>query len=1459
MFKKFTEQGWLERRLIWGNPEGGPKEPGAGEKPKEAIDAAQDKLDAKKIDEIAERVKNLSLKEAKIPIGDGKATPDAVSLKQALAKAIDPEKNPEMKALNVKNLDVFLMNGLLENIGKADAVPSKVGPVEGQALSKWMAEKKVAQFTIKEGYWYFFDKDGKAIADDYKLDDTDVKDETKPAEKVGAAKVEKAVLGSRVKEAQTRSKEEAKRKETEAKVEEDRLKPEKLAQVNSSEPVKLDPYMTIEDLAKPLELAITPKEGKAPITSAELQKALLTYINEANVTGKDDKQKFDSFIKQILAKGYTEISIKAGKFVFEGKGKESTSNPLNLSKVGADNKTIVREAWAHEKLQTNAEQQKVETEKKEAAAKAPKETPYDKTEQEVAKLLTGKDKIEEKDLANVDKRYLPALQQILAYTYNAEPVKVSIPFNDKPLDAQFYRAANGTYILKWGEGKKYYEYNPKDKSPNGLKEAQTHFAKVMNSGEMLRQIQSFNIEAKSNFEAWGMKIDEGPKKLGPGKVQYEFDWDTGALGDDPDVTITTLPHGELAVTVEQNSVSLEGKKDYSFVAGGFQDMIRVLKSLQKYVEASDAEKAKMKDEQTDKRFFEKGAAGLQMDAAGVDVGKIIKVDSVRASNSLSGSALESGYRLEFDWMQKLTPPQRLEIFRSGDKYRVNLEPSGQILGEVDKPIAANFRRAMELLSKQKQILTLKEGADNMTKDVQKLIDDYNKLDEQPGYKPGPYPKIEMAGGVKVVAMSEGIVYLSRGDGMAPRKFTLGRMDGGKLVPNPAGMEQAVREGYFLNKLDTAKQGEKKEAPPKPVEVSARSDNKEMDPPGSVDYKEKLAVVNGIAEKLSPAAKERVKPYLWAKLQMLSAPGEGDAKVKFIENAAWRELAKLAESKQVEPDANERKEILKKLSLKAVLDKFDANNAVEFAAVAELKNMPKVSMWLKGLMENGSVFDYDPNNPAGLEKAMAEYKKAVLAEVTAYIKANPKKANITWASYDSDAITKLDDVIKSPKTFLNEKYKQEQAKKDYEAYQAGLPLSQREAPPQPDQKISIETSGQIADNVPYYKEKVEVANQVLKPLAGTVNYELYRKFVLGAVAAESVSVTGADAIKKAYTEKMWQKLAGLAGVSVPEGKTYEDKDFQQKVYDKLKGKEVSQVLTDKLKVVPEKDGVLKDLLRSQSFIAGLLDSLDTVDYKALGVDDKNVAEAKATYKTELEASLKKIMADPAMKKKAGEITTGYDQRVVENLARLIKQPGKYMKDYADNLAKKKAYDEYNEAKSDVARKQKEYEEGKTNPHLMKFSEFKDKTMAGIGPDAYKAMAKTKGINLDDVFLARIEGNSPTSDKMVSFNAKAGKAPNQIPITINFFRKGGQLRVAAADGWNNDSKVNSRPLAGEDPVKDMVDYVVKMGTFDRINVPVPEEKKTDAPNAPDAAAKKEEPAKAPAAPKPDAAPKPPATPK
>lgn len=1455
MFKKFAKESWLEPRLIWDSPEG-PKGPGTSEKPKEAIDAANEKLDAKKIDEIAERVKTLSLKEAKIQIGDGKKAPDAIALKQALAKALDPEKNPEMKTLNVKNLDVFLMNGLLENLGKADTVPSKVGPGENAALNKWMTEKGVAQFTIKEGYWYFFDKKGDPIKDDYKLDDTDAKDDAKPEEKVGGAKVEKAVLGAKVKEAQTRSKEETKKKETEAKAEDARLKPEKLQEASSDKPVPLKEKMMIGDLTKPLELSVT-VDGKAAITSAELQKALLIYVNEAGVTGKDDVEKFANFLKQMMAKGYTDVSIKAGKFVFEGGGK-STSNPLDLSKIGTDNKKVSREAWAHEKLQTHAEQQKADVEKKEAAAKAPKETPFDKTEQEVAKLLTGKEKIEEKDLANVDKRYLPALQQILAYTYNGDPVKVAIPFNDAPLDAQFYRAVNGTYILKWGPGKQFYEYNPKDKTPAGLKEAQQHFAKVMNGGEMLRQIQSFNIEAKGNFEAWGMKIDEGPKKLAPGKVQYEFDWDTGALGDDPDVTIQALPHGGLAVTVEQNSVSLDGKKDYSFVAGGFQDMIRILKSLQKYVEAPDSEKAKMKADEQERRFFEQGPAELQKALGGVDAGKILNVFSLREGKGKDVlSSLDAGFRLEMDWMQKLVPPQSLTIDWSVNKYVLKLQPSNQILGNADKPLSQNFSKAMEIVAKQKQVMTLKEGESNLQKDVQTLIDDYNKLGEQPGYKGSPYPKIEMAGGVKVVSMSEGIAYLSRGEGMAPKAFVLGKMENGKLVPNPKGIEDAVKEGYFLNKPDSGTEGAKKEAPPKPVEVKVTSENKEMNPDTSVDFKERKDAVKNVTDKLTTHAKTRVEPYIWSRLVLEKAPeGDAAAKTKFYEKEVWKSLAKLAESKQVEPDENEKKEITKKLSLKATLDKFDSANAERFASVPELKNMPRVMMWLKGALTTANFIDYSIADPNAFEKELAEYQKKVLEQVAAYVKANPKKPNITQDSYDKASLIALDDLIKSPKTYLNEKYKQDQAKKEYEKYQEGLPLAEREAPPKPELKINIENTGNTNDNIPQLNEKVAAVDDALKPLVGTVNYQIYRKCVLGAMAAEVSPATETAQAKKFFIESAWKKLANLAGESIPAGKTFEDKDFQTKVIDKLKVKEISTVMTTKLNEVPEKDGVLKNLPKSQSYIAGLLDSLNSLDFKAAGVNEAaDIEAAKKAYLADMQSEIKKVLTDSSMKKKPGETSEGYDQRVVQRLANLVKQPGIYMKEYGNYLAEKKKYDQYTDAKGDAAKKQKEYEEGKTNPHLMKFSEFKDKTMAGLGPDAYQMMAKTKGLNLDDVFLARVEGNSPTSDKMVSFNAKSGTAPNQVPVTINFYRDKGTLMIAVAEGWNNTSTKEHAGATGPDPVKIMVEHVVSQWKWTRLNIPVVEEKKP----VPDAVAKKEGAPNAPSAPKVPEPPKKPELPK
>ncbi len=1040
MFKIKLKDNWLERRVIW---MAGGETPTDVQKPPEKIDAAKEKLDAAKMDEIAGRIKTLDI--ARTKIGDGKNV-DVYQFKQALKAKLQEGGDKSLeKTLNVKNLDVYLMNGLLENLGKADAVPTKIDPKENTELTKWLKDKKVAQFAIKDGFWAFYDNGNppKAVQDDYKLDDQDAKDKGQPG-----AKAENAVLSTGVKKLKDQEKADA---DAAAKAEVERVKPDNLEKVNSDKPVPLDAKMTIADLTKPLEQSTLDTNKKPRITSAEIQKALSKYIAESLGDNSANPQitpkQFSDFMKLLIDNKYTEASIVNGKIVFKGPGIES-SNPSNLQKPKEGGGTEPRETWAHESLQGRALEKKQTAEKTEAVAKSPKPTPLDGTEADVAKLISGKEAPTDKDLANVDQRYLPALQNILSYN-DGGPVNLSIPFNDSPLDCQFYKTGRGTYVLAWEGGKndRFTEYNPKEKGPAGLKEAQKYFVNTINSGQLLQQIQANNIKAKGKFEEKGMVVDDGPKILPGGAVKYEFDWATG-LGGDPDVTIRPLPHGALSVLVEQSDVALDGSKKYEFVAGGFQDMTRTLKTLQKYAEAPDTEKANMKSDEADRRFLAQGKDVLQLAATPANAGKILRIDSVKAFNvdaKFSETNMKQGYKLDFDWMQKLQPPQNLRIYKVGDSYALNLQPSNQDIGYVKPPLEQNFGEAMKMVASQREYMTTQGGEKLMGERVQKLLDVYN----------GTKGKLEFAAGVKIAAESGGIVYLAR-EGMAARKFDF------NFAP---GIDQAANEGYLVAKgkalsaLD--KPGEKPQPPEKPLDnVSPRltlAPGATERPPEElpIDRLEKGKAVDAIIKNIYPAHLDLAKQYLETRMLTLKIEGDSETKIKEYSKYAWKALADYANVKiEISEDVDS------KAVQKRIIDKVNGNNfqkevetkLQDLPGYDKIKDLPGTKSFVKGLidnLDNVSIFDTGmANKPEQFAKAKQAYIDglAKLIQDIFAAKDYAKKPGELNATYDQRIRTAVWSGIRLPENFIKDYGINEDKKVVWDKYQQdqkGLDAEQKD--------------------------------------------------------------------------------------------------------------------------------------------------------------------------------------------------------------------------------------------------------------------------------------------------------------------------------------------------------------------------------------------------------------------------------
>lgn len=97
----------------------------------------------------------------------------------------------------------------------------------------------------------------------------------------------------------------------------------------------------------------------------------------------------------------------------------------------------------------------------------------------------------------------------------------------------------------------------------------------------------------------------------------------------------------------------------------------------------------MKGSEQERRFFDGGLPRLAPLAK--KAGKLLKVDAVRAQNVVGdysrekvyGDAnLNSGYFFEFDWMQKMEPPAKVQMYKVGfdrpgaDRYEIQMRPSG---------------------------------------------------------------------------------------------------------------------------------------------------------------------------------------------------------------------------------------------------------------------------------------------------------------------------------------------------------------------------------------------------------------------------------------------------------------------------------------------------------------------------------------------------------------------------------------------------------------------------------------------------------------------------------------------------------------------------------------------------------------------------------------------------------------
>lgn len=1369
MLKDKKQNLFREKRLVWmgGEAPSASVEPPAPADAKKAAEQKEaieykEKLDPAKIDEIADRVKKLNLPKVAILKDTDKGSVTAPKFKQALNEALKPLE----KELNVKNLDQFLLNGLLENLGKADAKISTMDWRETNELNNFLKKNNVAKFTIEDGYWKFFDKADKAISADFVLDGTGNPSGT-------------AVLGSEVKERKDVDAKEAADKEAADKADAERTDPKTLEQVKSDKPVSLGPKMTVEDLAKPLEQSVL-KDGKPAITSAEIQESFQAYVSGY---GGTPEQNFAQFMTAILEKGYTECKIDKGRLVFTKNNEKASSNPLGLKEN--DVRTVL---YAHPKMGEvrNAEAQKAVADKVEAAK--PKPTPFGTAEREAVKIITGKEKPDERDEnnANIDARYLPAVKSILAYPMNGVPVDVKIPFNDRnPVDCKYYVAGDGSYVLSWDKGTGYYRYKPTVKGEDGHKEAQRFFVANLNNGRIFQEVQRSDVNKKGSFEQWGMEVDDGPKPK-DGGTYYEFDW----KGSDPDVVIYTEPHGALRVVVDRKNVGPDGKDHYEFRSGGFQDMIRTLKRLQRWAESEGQERDNMRDGERDARFFEDATKGVMANRAESlrrGAGKLLNVVSVRnfePNGKVLSDAFARGYMLDFDWMQKEVPPIRLQMFRNGTgNFEYYLMPTKQKLGETDASATPQeaLTNALVLVAQQRELLTTQGGEKLKEKSFQDALTAANESVE------GRMSSFNLTGGVKVESISaSGVTYLSM-DGMSPVAFRFGRPD----KPNMAEFRRAVKEGYLVRGSQLSARKAPGEASVQPEFVAQRKDA--VVRILSKDFKWAEAHPNFIP----------VRDYLMYRVLAFTPPGNVKAKEAafdssksdqpspvsaYYEQQTWKLLADWTDLPTVEQlqTPQFKSYVVSQIKLEQALSKvkpvaFMGENAGKWP-----QTNVYLAQFLDTMAEMSHAFDQETEFVA-VEKVYRGQVESLYKET---VVAHPKTEGVSDSDYDRELQTLLKGQILRPDNFIKE-YKKEGGRVVTEKVDTKPP----EQPGKVEVKLdSPTTPGERNGVIPLFNEKGKAVKNILTPLKGFVSYQEVHTYVSHRLSYMMVEGDDDKAKITALEAKVWSILAEMTGVVVG---TAQDKAVQNTIMAKLKDKGAPEALKTKYDV----PGVDPEFRSTRMYIKGLVDSFADLQSESGLVPDQ-FKKATEQYQTDMLALFKELRG----KKKQNESPKKYDERIMQSMKPRVKLPKAYLTEYKVNEDKRTAYERYQADQKVQADRQTEYQDRLTKPHQMTLDELASKPVAGMVAEALTLFKTMKSVPRTDVFFSRMKGNIPFAQNEACFNVKAGKAPGpRLPMTLHVFREGGELRVSATDGWNNVSRGEQRDWVGAGP--DAVDTALK----------------------------------------------------
>ncbi len=342
------------------------------------------------------------------------------------------------------------------------------------------------------------------------------------------------------------------------------------------------------------------------------------------------------------------------------------------------------------------------------------------------------------------------------------------------------------------------------------------------------------------------------------------------------------------------------------------------------------------------------------------------------------------------------------------------------------------------------------------------------------------------------------------------------------------------------------------------------------------------------------------------------------------------------------------------------------------------------------------------------------------------------------------------------------------------------------------EVSLASPQPLGERTSHAAERSQAINEVCDRIGkNTANYDRVLRYAALRLAAfePPAEITYADALKKQFIGELWKILSELSGV---DGAYRTDSKKQNEIIAKLRDFRTKSELDKNSEIQDPKP--LSALPLTRMYLQGLFDSLEKdilvgEEGEALaGLKTKAVQE----YRQAVLAEMNKIMTKTPKGKY--ELPVDYDKKIY-NLALLkIKLPREFLKEFQENEAVRKKYQEWQDKQKQQADKQKEDQDRLTKPHLISLEEMEKKLVAGMVGEARRMFETVKTLQRAEIFMSRIDGNGLLEQNNSYFNVRAGKVPNQMPMTLRFFREGGELRVSAVDGWNNNSEAPRRDWVG-----------------------------------------------------------------